>query len=382
MGQDSKDQEQLTLATAELRKYFEHDPSFYVVGGIATNSGGMVLVEVQQKLPNGQVRELVVKRVMKDNSKGLTYERTKCLEKEIQILTALQGAEHIVQRVVLNPDPLQKPLPGEQTGITGPYLVMEKLRLGTLDAFIRKYAEAPYPIPNRVLWAIFLSLTKACIAMAWPPQQPDNSPTTDETPGAGPAGNLIHLDISPFNIMFDFPGSEYDLIPRLKLIDFGHSRINGGKDYVYKEDVGYHENVYRIGKHAPARQVMLSLIFRDPRTQIVETSSVSLPAEDGGTATVAVDWGRTGGDPQAEIPGLDRDLHALVVLCLVARPSQRPSLPALLAQARAGAARTRDDYVRMGSQYYELENDVLITNVMNYVFRDGKPPVPDAGLAG
>ncbi|KAI1487971.1 hypothetical protein F5X96DRAFT_685995 [Biscogniauxia mediterranea] len=350
MAKDSKDQEQLTLATAELRKYFQQDPSFYVVGGIATNSGGMVLVEVQQLLPNGQVRELVVKR-------------------------ALQGAEHIVQRVVLNPDPLQKPLPGEQTGITGPYLVMEKLRLGTLDAFIRKFAEAPYPIPNRVLWAIFLSLIKACIAMAWPPQQPDNSPTTDETVGEGPPVNLMHLDISPFNIMHDFPSSEKDIIPRLKLIDFGHSRINGGKDYVYKEDVGYHENVYRIGK------VMLSLIFRDPCAQIVQTAPVDLPAVDGGTTRVGVDWGRSG-DPTAEIPGLDRDLHALVILCLVARPSQRPTLPSLLAQARVGAARTRDDYIQMGSPYYELENDELIANVMNYVFRDGKPPVPDAESAG
>ncbi|KAI5922678.1 hypothetical protein F4810DRAFT_720804 [Camillea tinctor] len=374
MSKDSKEREQLTHATAELRKYFKQNPNFYVVGGVAARSGGMVIVEVQQALPSGGFRELMIKRVMKDKSKSLTEERTRSLEREIQILTALQGAGHIVQRVVLDPDPLQVPLPGEQTGISGPYLVMEKMRLGTLDAFIKKCTEAPYPIPNRVLWGIFVSLIQACVAMAWPPKRPNNSPTTDETPGAGPPGNLIHLDINTNNVLCDFPASALDIIPRVKLADFGRCRINGGKDVVFQEDIGYHENVYAIGK------VMLALIFRNPRIQIVQTTTLEFPRADGTAVQIPVDWGRSG-HPLGPIPGLDRDLQQMVALCLAQRPSHRPALPALLTQAQQGAARTRDYYAQIHSPYYELENTELITAVMNYIFLNGKPPVTDLEAA-
>lgn len=68
----------------------------------------------------------------------------------LTIKQKLQWAEHIVTPLKLDPDPVY-------TLFENPYIIIEYIENGTLEAFLRKRRVAGLGrLPNRVMWAIFL----------------------------------------------------------------------------------------------------------------------------------------------------------------------------------------------------------------------------------
>ncbi|KAI1101321.1 kinase-like protein [Jackrogersella minutella] len=147
------------------------------------------------------------------------------------------------------------------------YLILEYVSGGNLENLIFKLvrarsADRPTLIPNRVLWALWLCLIRACVAMKYPPRKfhPDR-PKASNPNGSNDlieivppldkrwrAKNMTHFDIDPTNIFIGdidppqsntpvdpiVPGGmplkkrradrepdEHVFVPRLKLADFG-----------------------------------------------------------------------------------------------------------------------------------------------------------------
>ncbi|KAI0846554.1 kinase-like protein [Daldinia vernicosa] len=157
------------------------------------------------------------------------------------------------------------------------FLLLEFMQLGDLAHAISKIHGMDGNIPNRVLWSFWHCLVKACIAMCYPPrkfhprrrgrpQDHADEAEIDDLRRRQEAGedvvvgktlgndlfeeipvakrrwarkNLVHFDIDPSNIFIAPPDfgardGEHDLIPRLKLADFGCARFikqNKGNAY-------------------------------------------------------------------------------------------------------------------------------------------------------
>ncbi|KAI8633205.1 kinase-like domain-containing protein [Xylariaceae sp. FL1651] len=135
------------------------------------------------------------------------------------------------------------------------FLLIEFCENGDLENLLFRLAEEDETVPNRVLWAFWLCLVRACVAMQYPPRkfhprrrQPppalvNAQPGVDiqeagkvvgedlfeEIPIAKrrwAAKRTVHFDIDPKNIFitgFDVNAkdNEHKLVPRLKLADFG-----------------------------------------------------------------------------------------------------------------------------------------------------------------
>ncbi|KAI1655724.1 kinase-like protein [Daldinia decipiens] len=148
------------------------------------------------------------------------------------------------------------------------FLLLEFMQLGDLAHAISKIHRMCDTIPNRVLWSFWHCLVKACIAMEYPPRKfhprrrgrPEDhadEAEIDDLARRQELGedvvvgktlgndlfeeipvekrrwarkNLVHFDIDPSNIFIAPPDfgardGEHDLIPRLKLADFGCARV-------------------------------------------------------------------------------------------------------------------------------------------------------------
>ncbi|KAI1765887.1 hypothetical protein GGR53DRAFT_248068 [Hypoxylon sp. FL1150] len=173
------------------------------------------------------------------------------------------------------------------------FILSEYLENGDLGNFISRLGEAKEMVPNRVLWQFFLCLLKGCLAMEYPvtkfhPRRRERAETIEglvnraerlrldgeEAPNREGkvrgeelfefvppesrrwAGErFVHFDIDPQNIFvggFDNePGcdGEHDLIPRLKIGDFGlGSKILPGRGDGYY--LSYRQSAKR-GYYAP-----------------------------------------------------------------------------------------------------------------------------------
>ncbi|KAI1487366.1 hypothetical protein F5X96DRAFT_650217 [Biscogniauxia mediterranea] len=102
---------------------------------------------------------------------------------------------------------------------------MEYMENGSLQDFIRRTQRAS--IPNRILAWMFLCLTRACVAMAYPPGlNPDGSRQEERVDPSRKPTLLAHYDMTTENIMFgtvDPQSREHSIMPSVKLIDFGAS---------------------------------------------------------------------------------------------------------------------------------------------------------------
>ncbi|OTB12188.1 hypothetical protein K445DRAFT_305999 [Daldinia sp. EC12] len=100
-----------------------------------------------------------------------------------------------------------------QAGPRKDFLLLEYLEGGDLRMLISKIASTAGPegiarIPNRVLWALWLCLVRACVGMKYPPRKfhPERFDRRDLIENAPPARkrwrakNMVHFDIDPTNI--------------------------------------------------------------------------------------------------------------------------------------------------------------------------------------
>ncbi|CAJ2513121.1 Uu.00g012400.m01.CDS01 [Anthostomella pinea] len=148
----------------DIKACFSTDPSLRS-NGVLGFSGGGVVSKYQQLNRYGEHQRYVALKMAHD--KGKPSEDP--LGRELQRHHTLRGAEHIAQTV-----------PWAQLGVGGRMMIaMEFLVNGSLKGLIEEMNERaemdlfdPHitrEIPNRVLWRIFLCLTRACVVMVYPP---------------------------------------------------------------------------------------------------------------------------------------------------------------------------------------------------------------------
>ncbi|KAI1736474.1 hypothetical protein F4680DRAFT_469100 [Xylaria scruposa] len=307
------------------------------------------------------------------------------IQNEKRWLQKLRWAEHIVTSINLDPNPLET--------FNKPHLIIEYLENGTLDALLqRRRAAGLGRLPNRVLWAIFLCLVRACVAMAHPsPPIPNlqtpkvkTRETLPENDGAQTPDHLVHGDMNLGNLMFgdlnpskafDPPNTEHNLVPALKLIDFGdaHEVVAPVEErpseydrrlYLFtrmSDDLG---RLRDIGKPSDAREdfqndatdlnvleigvVMGRLITNDltnPRAGVMREIILELHGDVDAIAG----------------SGLDMDLFWLVARCLACQAFLRPRLSHLLDLLEQYTNKVYEDMVD--------ESDLSITKmIQSYIF--------------
>ncbi|KAI0469232.1 hypothetical protein F4859DRAFT_516173 [Xylaria cf. heliscus] len=229
--------------TKEIKQFFASEPRHLFEKVAGQGGSGIALCFRDAEAGPNEFPRFIVKTVVLGNNIEITNEikwlkvhsqQAYSLGVVLTTIQVLQWAEHIVTLINLDPDPLRNLF-------QKPYFIIEYVENGTLNEFLNRRRDAGLRrLPNRVLWAIFLCLIRACMAMAYPP------PPNPKTPGnkrretlpvdvnAEAAGNLIHTDMNLGNLMFGDrvknseppqppDTSEHLLIPILKLIDFGEA---------------------------------------------------------------------------------------------------------------------------------------------------------------
>ncbi|KAK8131571.1 hypothetical protein PG984_008009 [Apiospora sp. TS-2023a] len=324
-----------TKATDEIRKHFDSQQPRFAYEDVAGRGSYGMTYRVREELPQGDTRQLAVKRALEGEEE--------VLRNEIRWLKELAGSEHIV-RIVASHDGEKKQggfarwarrlssrgskadVTESLVGLKGPVLVMEYLKNGDLAQLHYRTIKYDLVVPNRALWSIFLCLVRTCIAMAYPGNADENAePRLEEIPSDGTQpSHLEHGDLHMGNVMIGDIGSpsgnEHQLVPILKLIDFGQAKEN---------EHAVQENLFRISK------IMINLIARKA-VQVEKTVS-----DYNGYRTHATEIL----PPHPEDPDndykyatLDPRLRDLIARCLAQDPGERPGLAEMLRVVQAAAA--------------------------------------------
>ncbi|KAI1386479.1 kinase-like domain-containing protein [Hypoxylon trugodes] len=279
-----------------------------------------------------------IRFIVKQSFEG--YGKPEALQYEIQLLQRLAGAPHIMQLFAIRDNPLLR------AGI-GPVLIVENLRGGTLNRFLKQLDELQIELPNRVLWAILLCLVRAIAAMAWP----DTMPKETAHPSV-PKTQLAHFDMNPKNIMFgEFDPINHRKFPIVKLIDFGITHEHPPMGNPPVEDPGVRRNLFDIG-----RMMHLLITGQEPGR---ESENMEVHAQG---VHLWLDSYATGLPPSqpAGMNSLDPDLRDSVVYCLAANPHQRPLLESFLPfVAEQVETRTAEVYKDFPNAAYEEDQAIV-----------------------
>ncbi|KAI1129181.1 hypothetical protein F5Y10DRAFT_238743 [Nemania abortiva] len=214
------------------------------------------------------------KFVIKYSYGNLTFDREQSnadddLRNEYHYLKRLRGAEHIGQLIDFADCSLNihgisngedtyekdkgeaaangsKPTSEEDIRRRCPTFALEYLSYNTcflssgttLDFIRRLYIARARRIPNRLLWRIWLCMVRQCVAMAYPPDIPNDQyvgqlarEVIQDKPIASITQNSSHYQNFMFSEAPDPPGNEHEpglLI--LKLIDFGRGKLDDGNE--------------------------------------------------------------------------------------------------------------------------------------------------------
>ncbi|KAI1638338.1 kinase-like domain-containing protein [Biscogniauxia mediterranea] len=317
-------EENIANLEQELKGFFTDTRRFGYEKSVGNGCFGFGLL-FHEKIPGRRNRRFVVKRAMAMQEE---------LKKEKGLLEMLQHAEHIVNLVHLESNPLE-PRNGEG-GIMGPYIIMEYMENGSLQDFIRRTQRVN--IPNRILAWMFLCLTRACVAMAYPPGlNPDGSIQEERVDPSRKPTLLAHYDMTTENIMFgtvDPLSREHSIMPSVKLIDFGASGPRQMPIAVVPKNVNSFDQPLKL---------------HELRTQGDTSYGVHQNLFDIATAMMMIAWHRDfAPEPWcreairdlAGQAGMDPELRLLVARCLAADPENRPRLDDLLARLRRLVAET------------------------------------------
>ncbi|KAI5866081.1 kinase-like domain-containing protein [Durotheca rogersii] len=307
------------------------------------------------------MRRFVMKR-------SLTVAARQKIRREERVLRRLRGSVHIVQPYSLGDSVSARLMSrlGEGT------LLMEWIGNGLLHDVIHRAADWGHPLPNRLLWRLFLCLCRMVIAMAWPPGGSGTVTPSVEVlpiPNAGgnrpPKSRLIHGDLNARNIMIgELEPQEHRLVPVLKLIDFGSSR-DLPKGLNQPPDPAVKGNLLNIG------QIMLTIVGGSHRGGAADMvvrdhgkeKTVKSYARDldglnrlyKAPASIAARHGE-------KVKNLDPDLRRLVVLSVASDVNERLDLEDLVAAVEHYAtAKTQAHY--LGYKYYANESDQSVARI-------------------
>ncbi|KAK8052899.1 hypothetical protein PG996_012200 [Apiospora saccharicola] len=311
-----------TKATDEIRKHFNSQQPRFAYEGVAGRGSYGMTYRVREKLPQGDGRQLAVKRALEGEEEELA------------------GYEHIV-RIVASHDGAKKQggfarwarrlssrgskadVRESLVGLKGPVLMIEYLKNGDLAQLHYRTTKYDLVVPNRALWSILLCLVRACIAMAYPRNADENAePRLEEIPGDGAKpSNLDHGDLHMGNGDIGSPsGNEHQLVPILKLIDFGQAKEN---------EHAVQENLFKVSK------IMINLIAR----KVVQVDKTVFDYKGYRTyATEILPPHPEDLDHDYKYASLDPRLRDLIARCLAQDPGERPGLAEMLRVVQAAAA--------------------------------------------
>ncbi|KAI1269206.1 hypothetical protein F5Y18DRAFT_423450 [Xylariaceae sp. FL1019] len=290
------------------------------------------------------------------------------INQEIDVLNRLRGSMHIAQPSALIDD---RRLKNILAGLRGPALVMEWIENGLLQKFLERKADEEAPLPNRMLWSIFLCLCRMVVAMAWPPGDRTGGGQRLELevvpPGPPPKSRLVHNDFHSQNIMIDgLDLQEHSRVPILKLIDFGMSRDLPVRNNEPR-DIAQKVNIFAIGK------VLLNLIGGHERAGLSDMDATDEQGVNRKVRSYATDLNGLSDSYKApamfkarhqqKLDNLDLELKNLVVLCCAERPDDRPSIEFLLRQVEESARnKSPGDYA--DKRFHANETDPRITELI------------------
>ncbi|KAH9904882.1 hypothetical protein F4778DRAFT_789586 [Xylariomycetidae sp. FL2044] len=242
-----------------------------------------------------------------------------------------------------------------------PYFITKKIENGNWEQFRSRLANARVPlgrgggsgdggstaarlvVPNRLLWPLFACLIRACVAIAWPPTEPqmqqmgEEDDDDEEVPGDSEPRRIVHNDVHQENIMFgplEPPVRGRTDVPVSKIIDFGNMSemppcapvLPVDRAGVRKFDEKLDEKIYGRASN--------SQLSKGPRNQATEKNVLDI-----GCVMVhvikGVPWASPSEcrqfmlDEHATTASLDPELRMLIRRCIAVDPANRPSLESL-----------------------------------------------------
>ncbi|KAI0010248.1 kinase-like domain-containing protein [Xylariaceae sp. FL0662B] len=341
--------------SGSLRQYFSDKNRFKWERTLEPGGFGFLACFRERNPATGNVRRFVVKCPQDIDDD----EDIESLNREKTWLGVLKDARHIVNPIAISNNPL---LPRKVTrqGFTHPHIIIEYIENGTLGDFLERCGDRD--IPNRILWRIFLCLIRACVAMAYPPRAGQR-----EEPRANVVPNkLAHGDMHLENFMFgglDMNDLEHNLVPILKLIDFGlASDEEGDKPRLNRQVYEKFDKELEFYRYNQPNGVRNSGINAN-----VIGIGMTMSALIHGMDTLEESPCREA--MQEELPSLDNDLQLLILRCLAVDSKNRPTLQELVTKAY-NAVLTRDAafYNRMNLPNKADETDATIRRIVqNYI---------------
>ncbi|KAI8627781.1 hypothetical protein F5Y19DRAFT_476948 [Xylariaceae sp. FL1651] len=266
---------------------------------------------------------------------------------------AVAGSMHIVRALAYRDGPNIIPrngiLDGLGSPVIGPVLAMEHLENQSFLNLVLRLKARPGPIPNRVIWSIYLCAIRAVTALAYPtaynPEEPQCLEQTRD-PNVNPS-RLIHGDIHMDNIMFDVEDPsvrEHRFVPIMKLIDFGRCK---------EVDNAVNENLYYMTEVYNPYFLTRSAAYRYE----IRPATLVAPAEYKTIQT----WAVLLSDEVESNVHLDTELRNLICRSMATNQEDRPSLQEVLFQvSQAAISKTAGSFLL----YQTPETDEDIQNFL------------------
>ncbi|KAI1762976.1 hypothetical protein GGR53DRAFT_467827 [Hypoxylon sp. FL1150] len=331
--EDFKEAREAALAD-QISTYFtkpNEKLQYLGLAGVGRHGGALLFNERDDD--GKPVRKIIVKY-------SLTEEADADLKNEAQWLNHLKGAEHIVQVLTL---------PGASVNVTGtgrrPTVALEFIPHGTIHEFQQRFARfwenrgadgTPTLMPARFLWCVFLCMVRQIAAMSFPPRE--SNPTAEnerEFPRTGAAiCNLTQNSPHSNNFVFDVlqeGDSEHDMIPRVKMIDFGRGKLE------QKYGDAYMTNVW--GAAYAITCLALPFISDEKLRPAISEVELTEPIVVGRESHAVIYTEAS--TLFTDMPLMDWKLRDTIARCMGTHPVTIPTLPELLAICEDSVANRR-----------------------------------------
>ncbi|KAI1161998.1 kinase-like domain-containing protein [Nemania serpens] len=330
----------VTELERKLQRFFATDNRFRFVKKLPSGATGNCVCFEERHPQTGNTRKIVLKYPGDDAETTLD-----AMKNEISWLRVLRHSNHIVKILTIQNGPN-----AGLRGLDSIFIILEFMENGSLGQFIDRSIDIE--LPNRILWSLFLCLVRACIAMAWPPQQ--QGQPEEPKPNVRPS-SLAHWDMHGENLLLGRLGgiSEHSLVPILKLIDFDNAAEVDKEIEPDPADKHAFDDELELERYR-RRQGATSM---GARANILDIGQIMARILCGDHS---LDEGGCREFIEHEYPLLDEDLQLLIVRCLAADPLNRPNLDELLERTlNAALSRTYRN-----TPYHKYETDARVREIV------------------
>ncbi|RYP70643.1 hypothetical protein DL771_005356 [Monosporascus sp. 5C6A] len=302
-------------------------------------------------------------------------------------LAAVRGAEHIVRLLYEGPTAARE--------LSRRTLVEDLEEHGDWETILGRFIAAGRRVPNRILWGVFLCLTRAVIGMAYPRGADANAPPAREEMQEGRApSTLAHQDITLKNTVvgsWDRTVPERRFSPITKAINRFRQRGFLPADAEFGDRVGYLDNIDQIGR------AMLWLAIGHRGYEIEDAEIPKLGDDDNNNDDGDGDDGEQAEQrppalrtiqsrthPHLIDGSIAEDLRTTIRRCRAADRAKRPGLGELLRiclDAVVTGARAAAEYAYLNEPAPEFEADHMLDWLIQAFILNGDETGPVA-LAG